>query len=285
MNKNLLKDYLFMVLGSTLLAIGVTCFYSANHVVVGGVTGIGIILAYISKSFWGFEIPLSVTNIVFNIPLFFMAYKVMGFERLKRTIFATLYFSLALAIAEYLPVLNDNLMLAAIFGGAFSGIGLGFVFRGMGTTGGADLAASIIHRYLKHISVSKILLFIDTCIILLGLFVFGAERTMYAIIGIYISTKCIDAILEGMTYSKAAFVITSKKEEISEAIFNSMRRGVTALNATGMYTGEDKSVIMCVFSQKEIARFRDAVRNADKDAFIFITDVKEVLGKGFVYME
>lgn len=283
-NKGALKDYLFIILGTTILALAINVFYTPNEIVVGGVTGLGIIVSEYSKMIWGFEVPLSLTNIVINVPLFFIAYKVMGKGFIGRTAFATIYLSVALVYTDFLPVYTGDLALVAVYGGVMAGSGIGFVFRGIATTGGTDLAATIIHKYFKHISVSHLLFAMDAIIIAIGFFVFGSEKAMYATIAVYISSKCIATILDGMSFSKAAFIISDNAEEIANEIFKSVDRGVTALHGKGMYTGTEKYVLLCVFSQKEITRVKETVKRIDKDAFLLVTDVKEVLGQGFQSM-
>ncbi|MBQ2753674.1 MAG: YitT family protein [Firmicutes bacterium] len=280
MNKHL-KEAVLIVIGTSLLALATGMFYSPNHMIVGGFSGIGIILESVTEAHFGKGIPVSVTNLVLNIPLLLAAFRFMGKDFILKTAFSTVLYSAVVALCEFLPQYTGDLMLAAIYGGIVSGAGLGFVLMAKGSTGGVDLLASIIHRGLKYLPLSKIIFAIDAVIMIGGLFVFGTDKTMYGIISIFIASKCISTILEGMNFAKAAFIISAKSDEIADAIMKKAERGVTALQGRGMYTGEEREVLLCVFAQKEIAVIKEIVSEIDKDAFILVTDVKEVLGLGF----
>ena len=280
MNKRF-KETMLIVIGTSLLALATGMFYSPNHMIVGGFSGIGIILEAITEAQFGRGIPVSVTNLVLNIPLLIAAFRFMGKEFIFKTAFSTVLYSVVIAVCEFLPQYTGDLMLAAIYGAIVSGAGLGFVLMARGSTGGVDLLASIIHRRVKYVALSKIIFAIDAVIMIGGLFVFGADKTMYGIISIFIASKCISTILEGMNFAKAAFIISDRSDEIAKVIMEKAERGVTALQGRGMYTGEAREVLLCVFAQKEIAVIKEIVSEIDKDAFILVTDVKEVLGLGF----
>lgn len=280
MNKRF-KETVLIVIGTSLLALATGMFYSPNHMIVGGFSGIGIILEAITEAQFGRGIPVSVTNLVLNIPLLIVAFRFMGKEFIFKTAFSTVLYSAVIAVCEFLPQYTGDLMLAAIYGAIVSGAGLGFVLMARGSTGGVDLLASIIHRRVKYVALSKIIFAIDAVIMIGGLFVFGADKTMYGIISIFIASKCISTILEGMNFAKAAFIISDRSDEIAKVIMEKAERGVTALQGRGMYTGEAREVLLCVFAQKEIAVIKEIVSEIDKDAFILVTDVKEVLGLGF----
>ena len=280
MNKRF-KEAVLIVIGTSLLALATGMFYSPNHMIVGGFSGIGIILEAITEAQFGRGIPVSVTNLVLNIPLLIVAFRFMGKEFIFKTAFSTVLYSVVIAVCEFLPQYTGDLMLAAIYGAIVSGAGLGFVLMARGSTGGVDLLASIIHRRVKYVALSKIIFAIDAVIMIGGLFVFGADKTMYGIISIFIASKCISTILEGMNFAKAAFIISDRSDEIAKVIMEKAERGVTALQGRGMYTGEAREVLLCVFAQKEIAVIKEIVSEIDKDAFILVTDVKEVLGLGF----
>lgn len=280
-SKNKIKEFSYIIVGTMLLAMAINMFFNPNKLIIGGFTGLGIVInAYIQKAF-NTEISLSIINIILNVPLFIVAYKILGKGIIGRTVFATLFLSVALEITKILPVFSGDMLLAAVYGGVISGAGIGMVFRGLATTGGVDLVASIVHRFKGHIAVSKIMFVCDATIVALGFFVFGATKAMYAVIAIFISSKCIDTILEGMSFSKVAFIISDKSVEISNEILQSAHRGVTTLKGKGMYTGYDKDVILCVFAQKEITKIKEIVEDIDNDAFMIVTDIKEVLGEGF----
>ena len=279
-NKDL-WEYLIIALGVTLLAVSITVFYEPSGLVTGGVSGIAIIVERKAPLWFGLDIPIWLTNTILNIPLFVMGTKLLGFKFLRKTLFATAFLSFALWLTAYIPPIKMDFLLAAVFGGVFSGAGLGLVFRCMATTGGSDLLASIVHKYNRHISMSKLMFVIDGIVILAGLFIFSPEQTMYAILAVFVSAKLIDAVLEGLSFSKAVFIISEQADAIAARILTEMNRGVTGLNGTGMYTKQEKNVLLCVVSAKEIAQIKDITGAVDARAFVIVADVKEVLGEGF----
>lgn len=281
-SKNPVIDYLLIVIGTTFLAVAINLFFDDLGMVIGGVTGIAIIIKKITENIVVGGIPIWLTNLVINVPLFLIAILVKGKSFGRRSIFATFYLSLALYLTQGMESITQDILLGSIFGGVLSGIGLGLVFYALATTGGTDLAASIIQHFINYISIAKIMMFLDGMIIVLGFFVFGAEKTMYALISVYISVKVIDAILEGMNFAKAAFIITEKEEEITKEIFDKLERGLTGLHGEGMYTGISKKVLLCVVSQRQIVQLKEIVRSQDKNAFVIVADVREVLGEGFI---
>ena len=280
--RNFIIDYLLIIVGVTLLAISLNVFFEPMEMVIGGVTGLAIIIKRATTGLVDGGIPLYITNIMINIPLFVIAFLRKGTTFGKRSFFATIFLSVALYGTGFISPITGDIMLASIFGGIIGGIGLGMVFMAYSTTGGTDLAASIIQKFFRHISVAQLMLFIDAFIIMLGLFIFGPEKAMYAIISVFIIAKVIDAMLEGVHFSKAAIIISDKYEEISTAIIKEVDRGVTGLNGSGMYTKMSKMVLLCVVSKREIVHLKEVVREIDKNAFIIVSDVKEVLGEGFI---
>ena len=209
----------------------------------------------------------------------------MGRKFLGRSLFGTLMLSFWLYILPPLDLAQGDYMLAALFGGLFSGAGVGLVLRANGTTGGTDMVAALIHRKLRHYTVAQIMMILDGCIVLTGLFLFGIRSTLYAIVAIFVATKVSDSVLEGFNYSKAAYIITDQYEEIAKRIMEELDRGLTGLSAKGMYTNEDKCVLYCVVSMKEIVVLKELVSEVDRNAFVIVSDVREVLGEGFLEHE
>jgi uncharacterized membrane-anchored protein YitT (DUF2179 family) len=204
---------------------------------------------------------------------------------MMRTLVATLYLSFALLYTSYFDRFISfdevDLTLAAAFGGVISGVGLGLVFRSGATTGGSDTMATLIRDRVRYLTVANIMFVIDAVIITVGAMVFGVYTALYAIIAVFLSTKTIDIVLEGFAFAKCAYIISDKSGEISEKIMTVLNRGVTLLNGKGVYTGIDKSVLLCVVSKKEIFRLQDVCKTVDPSAFIIISDVREVMGEGF----
>ncbi len=269
-------QYLLIITGAFIMGFAVKNMYDPVGLVTGGVSGIAIII----KDRAG--IPLWLTNTVLNIPLFLAAWKLEGFSFIKRTAVATGALSLSLYIIPELNILSEDILLASLFGGAVSGIGTGLVFLFGATTGGTDMLAALIRRGMRHYSISQIMQVLDGIIVMAGASLFGLNRALYACIAIFVVTKMSDGILEGMKFSKQAIIISDKSEEIAQAILNCLERGVTALDATGMYSGQKRGMLFCVVSRKEIIRLRELAWEIDPKAFVIMSDVREVLGEGFI---
>jgi uncharacterized membrane-anchored protein YitT (DUF2179 family) len=159
---------------------------------------------------------------------------------------------------------------------------MGLVLRANATTGGTDMVAALIRLRIRHYNVAQIMQILDGAIVILGFFVFGLRASLYAIVAIYVTTQVSDAILEGFKFSKAAYIITDHYDEIAEALMTELDRGVTGLKATGMYTGKDRCVLYCVVSKKQIVALKELVVEIDPCAFVIVSDVREVLGEGFL---
>lgn len=279
------KEFLMILLGTTILALGINWFTSPLGLVVGGLSGVTIIVKEVSMQVLGFAIPLWITNLVLNIPLFIISIKQRGFEFAKKSLWAVGLLTAALWYTEYIPnflEVNNDLLLGGVFGGALLGLGIGIVLRTGATTGGTDMLATIIKFKYDRFPIAKLMLAIDGIIILLGLVIFGSTKAMYAIIAVFIISKVITNVLEGVNYAIAVFIISDKNAEISEAIMNKIPRGVTGIKAKGMYTKQDKEMLFVVVSQKEITHLRELVREIDESAFVTIAEAREVLGKGFI---
>jgi uncharacterized membrane-anchored protein YitT (DUF2179 family) len=244
--------------------------------VTGGVTGIAIIL----KSLAG--IPLWLTNTLCNIPLFFAAWKIKGWRFIKRTAVATGALSLSLYVIPEIPFLMEDLLLTSLFGGIISGLGTGLVFLFQATTGGTDMLAALLQRKMRHYSIAQIMQVLDAGVVLAGAAVFGVRYALYALIAIYGIAKVSDGLLEGLKFSKQAYIISDQYREIAKAVMTRMDRGVTAVDAVGMYSGQNKKLLFCVVSKKEIVILREIVAEFDKKAFVIVSDVREVFGEGFI---
>nr|MBK5236256.1 YitT family protein [Clostridium sp.] len=279
-NENIL-NYIYIIIGATILAAGVNMFFAKLKLVTGGLSGLAIVIEYISKKHYGYGIPLWFTNIAVNIPLLAIAAKLKGRGFVGKSLFASAYLSFALFYTSFIPAPEADLLLASIFGGVFVGIGLGFVLRASASTGGTDLAANIIKVYLKNVPIARIILVIDSTIVIIGAFVFGVQKAMYALISIYIVSKVVDSILEGINFSKAVFIISDHSKEIAEILMSDLKRGVTGINGTGMYTKGEKQVLFVVVGKNQIVPLQKMVKEIDKGAFITIADVREVVGEGF----
>lgn len=274
-------DYMMVIIGTGILAFGIACFYDQVGLVTGGFSGLAIVIKRVSEFFVEGGIPLWFTNIALNVPVFILAYFLKGKKFIGKTLFGTLMLSVWLYILPSVDMAEGDLMIAALFGGVCAGAGIGMVIRVGATTGGTDMVSALIQLKLRHFSIVQILLVIDGMVVLLGLLIFGMRPTLYAIIGIVVQTKVSDLVIEGFNYSKAAYIITNEHEEVAKRIMTELDRGVTGLRAQGMYTKEDKCVLYCIVTQKEIIGLKDIVNEVDSSAFVIVSDVKEVLGEGF----
>lgn len=275
-------DFLFIVLGTGIMALAIQCIFEPIGLVTGGFTGIAIIIRKVTSGLVEGGIPLWLTNIVLNIPVFLFALKIKGKRFIGRTVIGTVLLSFWLYIIPQVDLTQGDYMLSAIFGGVITGIGIGFVLLAKATTGGTDMVSVLIQHKVRHYSVVQILQVIDGAVVLAGLYVFGLKPALYAVVAIFITSKVSDALMEGMKYSKAAFIITDRYQEVADAIMTKLDRGLTGLDATGMYSGDKKIVLYCVVSKKEIVDLKDIVAEIDTKAFVIVTDAREVLGEGFL---
>ena len=274
--KSLFRDYILILIGASIMGFAIKNIYDPIGLVTGGASGVAIIL---KKQF---GVPLWLTNTAINIPLFAAAAKLKGWSFIKRTLLATVTLSVSLYVIPGMPFLMDDLFLTALFGGLITGAGAGIVFACQATTGGTDMLAAIIRRWLPHYTLAQILQVLDAVIVLIGAGIFGVTYALYALIAIYAVSKVSDGIIEGMKYSKVAYIISDKSTEIAAAILKELERGVTALDAKGMYSGNRKDVLFCVVSRKEIAQLKELVVGHDAQAFVIVSDAREVLGEGFI---
>lgn len=281
----LYMDYMYIVAGSFLCAVAVTSIFDVQGMVTGGLSGLSIIIKELSRNmFRGMPegIPLWVTNVIVNIPLFIFAAKCRGKRFLIRTIAATLLFILYLGVLEPFAFSPQERFFGAVAGGALMGFGMGMIFVAGATTGGADLLASILQRWVRGFSVPTIMAFVNAVIVVAGAFVFGLTNAVYAIVAIYIEARLADRMLTGISNSKMVYVISDQSEQIAQMIMVRLRRGVTGINMKGMYTGRDKCMLLCVVADRELIKLKDIVASIDLDAFVIVTNAAEALGEGSI---
>lgn len=270
-----------IVIGTLFMAMAVNFVYEPMHMVTGGVSGIAIIVKSISRFWVKEDIPVWLTNILLNIPIFFWGYFVRGKKYLSVTFFANLCFTAFLYLLPIVSVRQRDFFLAALYGGVLTGIGLGFVFSSGYSTGGTDLLSSILKKYSKRMPVASILFILDAVVILAGMFVFGVTTSAYAVLAVFLSSKLMDTILTGLKIGKQVWIISEQHEQIGKDILQQMDRGVTGLSGKGLYSNQEKNVLICIVSPREISQIIQIVTQNDGQAFVFIQDVKEVMGEGF----
>ncbi|MFC4303402.1 YitT family protein [Cohnella boryungensis] len=267
-------SYISMLLGAFFIAASFNLFLLPNQIASGGISGISVIIYTLA------QIPPAYTQWALNIPLFIAGVLVLGKHFGMKTAVGSVCLPLfVLLTSHWTPPTHDPL-LAALYGGLGVGVGLGLVFRGRGSTGGLDVAAQIIHRVLG-LRLGLAVATLDGLVILsAGLFI-SLENALYALIGLFTTSKTIDLIQSGLQTSKAAFIISKCPDRVSGAILHELDRGLTRLQGVGGYTGDDRPVLLVVVGQNEVVRLKLLVRDADPDAFVIITNAAEVLGEGF----
>lgn len=285
-----LYSYLMITIGAGILAAGLQWFYDPIGLVTGGFSGLAIIVKEVTAELYNngiflwFEeggIPLWFTNLALNIPVFILAYFLKGKKFIGKTLYGALALSAWLYVIPTWDLANGDMLIAAVFGGVCAGAGIGFVIKVGATTGGTDMVSALVQLKMRHYSIVQILQVIDGAVVVLGFTIFGMTPTLYAIIGIIIQTKVADLVVEGINYSKAAYIISDKHEIVAEKILKDLDRGLTGLEARGMYTGTEKRVLLCIVTQKELVVLKNLVNEVDPNAFVIVSDVREVLGEGF----
>lgn len=275
MVKRFVLGYGGVLVGVIIAAAGVSYFLIPAKIAAGGVSGLATVIYYLMR------LPVGVTMLLLNIPLFLLSWKIIGPVFGAKTLFGTLAMSVFVDLFNQIAVpMTEDLLLAAIYGGVLSGIGLGIAFRAGGSTGGTDMAAQLVARFFPT-SVGQALLIVDGMVIVLAGIAFGLELAMYALIAVFITTKTVDVVQEGANYAKACLIISDHPEPIGESIMQRLERGVTMLDGRGMYTKYDKEVLLVIVSRMEIAAVKSIVAEVDRKAFVIIYDVHEVLGEGF----
>lgn len=276
---SMLKTYGIISLGAMLYAISFVFFYDPNHIGFGGVTGLAQVINIFIQL-----LPIGTMVILFNIPLFVLGWKFLGGHVLVSSLYAMAVSSVFIdglnLLFPQIPAMDP--MLAAIAGGVLLGASLGIVFSQGATTGGTDLLARLLKLKLNWLPVGKLLLVIDACVIAAVALAFRSfESGLYGAIGLVLSTVVMDKMLYGMDTAKVAYIISNREGDISQAIFKEMDRGITQLQAKGVWSGQDRPVLMCVFKQRQIVTLKKIVREIDPAAFLIVCDAHEVLGEGF----
>ncbi|HET0202852.1 TPA: YitT family protein [Streptococcus pneumoniae] len=269
-----------ILLGAAIYAFGLTYFVVPHHLFEGGATGITLITFYL------FKIPVSLMNLLINIPLFILAWKIFGVKSLYSSLLGTLALSAWLAFFEHIPLhidLQGDLLITALIAGILLGIGLGIIFNAGGTTGGTDILARILNKY-THISIGKLLFILDFCILMLILLIFKDLRLVsYTLLFDFIVSRVIDLIGEGGYASKGFMIITKRPDQLAKAINDDLGRGVTFISGQGYYSKENLKIIYCIVGRNEIVKTKEMIHRIDPQAFITITEAHEILGEGFTF--
>jgi uncharacterized membrane-anchored protein YitT (DUF2179 family) len=260
--------------GVALAVSGLNLFLVPNMIAAGGISGIATILYHL------LHIPLGLSIAVLNIPLFIFGFRMVGRSFAIRTAYALALYSV---IAELIPIpRGDDMFIGCVYGGVLMGLGIGLVVRAGGSTGGTDMAAKMLSARIKSMGIGTFVFCIDFVVISASGLLFNPEVALYALASLFITSKLIDTVTVGFSAAKAFYIISRKNDEIAAVILEKLRRGVTSLNAKGLYSGQDKSVLLCVLPWRtEGVRLKKIVRSVDPEAFVVVADVSEVLGEGF----
>lgn len=275
--KRLLADSIAIIIGCALTALGLSVFTVPNNIAPGGVSGIATALSSL------IGIPVGTLSLVLNIPLMAVALKRLGLKPLAKTIAATVLLSALIDLfALWLPGYSNNELLAALAGGGFMGVGLGLLLTRGISTGGTDLIGLMLFKMRPGFSMGQLLMAIDTLVVIFAVVVFrDIEVALYSVVALFVTSKTIDAIQEGLDHAKVIYIITDREEDLLNRIAHEMGRGVTVLPARGGFTGKDKTVLMTIARRNEVAMTLQAVRTIDPRAFTIISDATEVHGEGF----
>ncbi len=267
-------NILQLLLGTAIVAVSFNMFLLPNGIASGGVSGVSILVERLLGT------APAITQWALNIPLFLAGVWLLGRRFAAKTALGSVALPLFVLLSAHMATPTHNSLLAAIYGGIGVGLGLGLVFRSGGSTGGLGLAAQILHKY-TGLPLSLAVACFDGLVIAASGFVVSPEVALYALIGLYVTSKTIDFVQNGLQLSKVAFIISDRSAEVAEAILHDLDRGLTRLDGHGGYTGAGRTVLMVVVGQNEVPRLKQLVRSIDTGAFVIISNTAEVLGQGF----
>ena len=272
------KNIFFIMLGAAIFSFGFVHFNIQNQLGEGGFSGITLILFFV------FKLDPALMNLILNIPMFILGWRLLGRKVFVYTVVGTVSVSIFLKIFQIYEIdihIKDDLFLAALFAGVFVGVGLGIIFRYGGTTGGVDIIARLAHKYVGW-SMGKTMFIFDAVVILLSWLTFLDSRSMmYTLVAVFIGARVIDFVQEGAYAARGAFIISEFQNEIADRISLDMDRGVTVLRGFGHFTKADREVLYCVVGRNEIVRLKNIIMSIDPHAFVSVTEVHDVMGEGF----
>jgi len=274
----LIWEILKIVFGSLIVTFSLVSFLIPNKIVAGGLTGLATVFFYV------FHLPVGVVVLIGNLILIAFQYYLVGFRSAWKTLLSVIFTSIAIDLTmRYLPFpkLAEDPLLACLYGGVLSGVGVGIVFRAGGTTGGVDIVSLILH-HLWRIPIGDAILASNFLITVAAGFAFGPNLALYGLVTVFFSGKVIDAVLEGMPVYRSVLIISKNAEELAWGIMEELHRGVTCLDGRGMYTGKTTNVLLVAIRRMEMPQLRSVIFEFDPDAFVIVGDVRQVLGKGFI---
>lgn len=276
------KNIFFIILGAAIFSFGLVHFNIQNELAEGGFTGITLILLF------AFKWDPAIMNLILNIPMFIIGWKLLGKKVFVYTVIGTIAVSVFLKVFMIYQIdihLKDDMFLVALFAGVFIGIGLGIIFRYGGTTGGVDIIARLAHKYIGW-SMGKTMFLFDALVILVSWAVYLDHRSMmYTLVALFVGARVIDFVQEGAYAARGAFIISDSQDDIATKITDEMDRGVTVFRGYGHFTKSDREILYCVVGRNEIVRLKNIITSVDPHAFVSLTDVHDVMGEGFTLDE
>lgn len=272
---NKIKEILGTILGSAIMAIGVSLFLLPNQLSTGGFSGLATITYYF------FEVPMGLATIILNLPLFIIALYKLGIKFMSKTIVGTISLSIFIDLFDKLEPITTDRFLACIYGGIIVGLGTAIILRMGSSTGGTDLISNIAKGYKPTIKMGNVITWLDATIVAANALAFQKiEIGLYSAIAIFLLGKIIDIVFEGIDFTKLIVIISDKNEEIAQKI-QEIERGVTGIYGKGMYTETKKLVLICATPRKDVGKVRTIAKEIDENSFIIITNAREVYGEGF----
>lgn len=274
--KRLIEDFILIIIGSMIMAIGTDFFLLPNQLSSGGFSGITTIIYYL------FNFPMGTALILLNLPLFAVALFKLGKRFFVKAVLGTGLLSLFLNIFEGVSPLTTDRLLASIYGGIIIGIGTAIILKASASTGGSELLGNIISKFRPTVKLGSLIIMVDSVVVALNAFFFREiEIALYSAIAIYLSGQMIDIIFEGTNFTKMIFIVSNKHKEIAKQIGEEVERGSTGIYSKGMYYEEEKMMLWCVASRKQVSKIKQIVKEVDPESFLVISNAREALGRGF----
>ncbi|MED4581765.1 YitT family protein [Brevibacillus choshinensis] len=272
--RNIIKRGIFITIGAIIMAYGLEGVLIPNNIIDGGVTGLSMILSHVTA------INLSLFLVILNLPFFFLGYKQIGKTFAISMLYGIVALSVATSFMHHIQPVVENELLAVVFGGLILGVGVGLTIRNGGVLDGTETLAILVEKRLPF-SVGEIIMFVNVIIFSIAAFVFSLENALFSMLTYYVAFRTIDIVVKGLDDMKSVYIISDNTTEIADAITERLGRGVTYLHGEGSYSGEDKRVILCVFTRLEETKLKDIIRELDPQAFTIATDVSSVHGGRF----
>lgn len=278
-------DYINIFIGTIVAAVAINAFLTPSQLAPGGATGLSILINYLTK------IPIGYLIFCINIPLFLLGLKVFGKSYGLKTLAGITFLSLNVELVKRLvPSIDkivdytnpENILLGTLYGGVLMGVGLGIVIKNGGTTGGSDILAGVLNKYLK-IPIGQALIMIDSSVMLAAGYIFGAEKALFALINLYATGVVINKIVSGAKNAKMAFIVTSELEKVRNIIVNDLGKTGNYYKVEGIYTRKERDIITTVLRDREIHLLKELISEVDKEAFVVVTDVSDVIGRGYTF--